>query len=311
MLRNFILQPNEDKRLQIEGQFLVATQATGPIELSIGGTTPITVDEKDRIHLRSQSPNDRALRIKNVSGGVNTIELHTSDLLVDNRAGVDIKNSIQIADNQRIGIDPGANIVQSVIQNPVRIDNNENTIKIEEDQCVGIDPKKNTVKAKVQNAVGIKPDQNDVRAEIKNNINLEPGQSIGIDPNENNVKAELTQPVAFKDDQLVGIDPNKNTVNIQRKSKIFRGMPTLSFQTPQGGSIDDPIEIDIDENPARETLILTADINNLSPVWVGGVLGRGVPLFPGDRVFIDGDSGVKFVALTDHVVYAAETVFKE
>jgi len=147
MLRNFVLQPNEDKRLQIEGRYLVITQATGPLELTLGGTTPITVDEKDRIHLRGASPNDRALRIKNVSGGVNTIELHTSDLLIDKRTGVDVQNSIAIQDDQLVGIDPSANIVQSVVQNPIKLDSNGNTIKIADGQCVGINPEKNTVKA--------------------------------------------------------------------------------------------------------------------------------------------------------------------
>lgn len=148
MLRQFTLQPNEDKKVQFEGQFLVVTQATGPVEFSIGGTTPITVDEKDRIHLRSDSPNDRAIRLKNISGGVNEIEIHTSDLLVDKRTGTDIKNAIQIADDQRVGIDPTANIVQAVIQNPIKIDPAQNAITIQPDQCVGIDPNKNQMEIK-------------------------------------------------------------------------------------------------------------------------------------------------------------------
>ena len=56
MLREFILQPNEVKRIQFEGKWLIVTQASGPIELTIGGTTPIIVDEKDRVHLRDLSP---------------------------------------------------------------------------------------------------------------------------------------------------------------------------------------------------------------------------------------------------------------
>jgi len=311
MLRNFTLQPNEDKRLQIESQFLVVTQATGPIELSIGGTTPITVDEKDRIHLRSDSPNDRALRIKNVSGGINAIELHISDLLVDKRAGVDVKNSIAIADDQRIGIDPGANIVRAVIQNPIRIDDKENTIKIAKNQCVGINPKKNTVKAEIQNAVGIKPDQNDVKAEVKNNLTLVPGQSLGIDPDKNSVKAEVTNVITLKENQAIGIHADQNQVDVKRKDKVYRAMPTLSFQTPQGGDIALPIEFTIGENKERESLILTADTNNLAPIWLGGTQGEGTPLFPGDRLFIEGNSGLPFSALTDHLLYVAEIVIKE
>ncbi len=136
MLREFILQPDEVKRIQFEGKWLIVTQATGPMELTIGGTTPIIVDEKDRIHLRDISPNDRAIRIKNVSGGVNVVELHTSDLLVDKRTAIDLKNAIEIAPDQRIGIDPGANIVQAVVQNPVCIDLDCNTVQLQQDQVV-------------------------------------------------------------------------------------------------------------------------------------------------------------------------------
>jgi len=242
MLRQFTLQPNEDKRLQIEGKFLVVTQATGPVELSIGGTTPITVDEKDRIHLRSESPNDRAIRIKNVSGGTNTLELHTSDLLVDKRTGTDIKNQIQIADDQRIGIDPQANIVQAVIQNPVKIDSSQNTIKIAKSQCVGIDPK-------------------------------------------------------------------KNQVDILRKHKTFNALPRLVFSSESGVSIDDPIVLSISKNDHRDVLLITANSNNLEPIWIGGEFEQGMPLFPGDRLFIEGQNEIQFSALTDHVLYAAEVVW--
>jgi hypothetical protein len=130
MLRNFILQPDEVKRVQFEGKWLIVTQATGPMELSIGGTTPIIVDEKDRVHLRDISPNDRAIRIKNISGAVNTIELHTSDLLVDKRTAVDLKNAIEIAPDQIIGIDQNANIVQAIIQNAICIDEKCNTVQV-------------------------------------------------------------------------------------------------------------------------------------------------------------------------------------
>ncbi len=136
MLRNFVLQPNEVKRIQFEGKWLIVTQASGPIELTIGGTSPIVVDEKDRVHLRDISPNDRAIRINNISGAVNTIELHTSDLLVDKRTAVDLKNAIEIAPDQLIGIDQNANIVQSIIQNPICIDQDCNTVKLEKETTV-------------------------------------------------------------------------------------------------------------------------------------------------------------------------------
>lgn len=136
MLRQFILQPDEVKRIQFEGKWLIVTQATGPIELTIGGTTPLIVDEKDRVHLRDLSPNDRAIRIRNVSGAVNSIELHTSDLLVDKRQAIDLKNAIEIAPDQIIGIDVNRNIVQAIVQNPICIDENCNTVKIEKETTV-------------------------------------------------------------------------------------------------------------------------------------------------------------------------------
>ena len=136
MLREFTLQPDEVKRIQFEGKWLIVTQASGPIELTIGGTTPLVVDEKDRVHLRDLSPNDRAIRIRNVSGAVNTIQLHTSDLLVDKRTAVDLKNAIEIAPDQIIGIDADRNVVKSVIQNPVCIDEACNTVKLEKEQVV-------------------------------------------------------------------------------------------------------------------------------------------------------------------------------
>ncbi len=269
MLREFVLQANEDKRLQIEGRYLVVTQATGPIELSIGGTTPVTVDQNDRIHLRNESPNDRAVRIKNVSGGVNYIELHTSDLLIDKRTGVDVTNAIVIAEDQRIGIDPQANIVQAIIQNPVKIDPNSNTVTIAKDQCVGIDPKKNSVKAK------------------------------------------LTQPVAIADNQLIGIHPTKNKVEVIRKGKLYQAMPTLEFTAPQGDPPDTLIKKTIEPNTIRELLILTADTNNSQPVWLGGQEGQGTPVFPGDRLFVEGNHGLTLAAKPDHKLYIAEIIFKD
>ncbi len=133
MLREFILQPDEVKRIQFEGKWLIVTQASGPLELTIGGTTPLIVDEKDRVHLKGLSPNDRAIRIRNVSGAVNSIQLHTSDLLVDKRTAIDLKNAIEIAPDQIIGIDQSANIVQAIIQNPICIDEQCNTVKLEKE----------------------------------------------------------------------------------------------------------------------------------------------------------------------------------
>ena len=133
MLREFTLQANEVKRLQVEGKWLIITQASAPIELTIGGTAPIIVDEKDRVHLRDHSTNDRAIRIRNTVDAVNTIELHTSDLLIDKRTAMDLKNAIEIAPDQIIGIDANNNIVQAIINHAIKIDSNQNTIKIDGD----------------------------------------------------------------------------------------------------------------------------------------------------------------------------------
>jgi len=311
MLREFILQPNEDKRLQVEGRFLVITQATGPIELTIGGTTPVTVDEKDRIHLRGDSPNDRALRIKNVSGGVNAIELHTSDLLIDKRTGVDVQNSIAIQEDQRVGIDPGANIVQAVVQNPIQLDSDGNTIKIEKDQCVGIDPKKNTVKAEVQNAVGIKPDENDVKATVTNDLILKADQVIGIDEAKNKVDATLSHAVEIKENQRIGIDEKQNVVEVKRQQKAINTVSTLSFTAPDNSPPETVVTRSVAANDKRESLIVTAEPNNAAPVWLGGKQGEGTPVFPGDRLFIDGNNTLDFAALGGNTLYASEITITE
>ena len=133
MLRELLLLPDEVKRLQVEGQWLIITQATGPIEITIGGTSPIIVDEKDRVHLRNMSPNDRSIRVRNISGATNLVELHTSDLLVDKQTAVNIKDAIFIAPDQQVGIDPNSNIVQAVVQNAVCIDEQCNTVKLQQD----------------------------------------------------------------------------------------------------------------------------------------------------------------------------------
>ena len=170
MLQQFTLQPEEVKRLQLDGKWLIVTQATGPLELIIGGTTPVLVDEKDRIHLRDVSPNDKSVRVKNVSGAVNTIELHTSDLLIDKRTATDLKNAIEIAPDQLIGIDATRNIVKSVIQNAIRLDENYNTVKAELQNAVRFDDDHNTVKAVVQNPVCIDPQSNTVQVQKENTI---------------------------------------------------------------------------------------------------------------------------------------------
>jgi hypothetical protein len=178
MLREFILPPDAEKRLQVEGKYLTITQATGPIEIQIGGTLPITVDEKDRIHLRDDSPNNRAIRIKNVSGGTNYLELHTSDLLVDKRTAIDVNNSISVAADQLIGIDPTANIVQSIIQNAVQIDPTANAVDATIQNPIQIDPTANAVDATIQNPVQIDPTANAVDATIQNPVQVRDNTNI-------------------------------------------------------------------------------------------------------------------------------------
>ena len=296
MLRKFTLQPDDDKKIQLEGKFLVVTQATGPIELTIGGTTPITVDEKDRIFMRGESPNDRAVRIKNVSGGVNEIELHTSDLLVDKRASIDVKNSIAIADDQRIGIDPQSNIVQAIIQNAIQID-----------------PNSNTVKAEVQNPVAIDSNQNSVS--IENAISLFPGQSIGIDPNQNQVtvenalallpgqtvQAEIINGVTLAPDQSINL-------NLAQPAKQTLPISSMIFENPAFGP-DDIMTINQAGNSQRETLILTADRNNVDPVWLGNTVELfGTPIYPGDRLEVAATNEVTLSARIGQRLYLSEVV---
>jgi len=107
------------------------------------------------------------VRIKNRSGGENTFEIHTSDLLVDKRTGVDVNNEILIAAEQRIGIDPESNIVQAVIQNPIKIDDSQNTVSIAARQSIGIDKANNHVKAEITQPVKIEDGLNVTVDQIK------------------------------------------------------------------------------------------------------------------------------------------------
>ncbi len=314
MLRQFILEPDEDKRLQVEGRYLVVTQATGPIELTIGGTTPVTVDEKDRIHMRGDSPNSRALRIKNVSGGVNTIELHTSDLLIDKRSGVDVKNSIAIADDQRIGIDPSANIVQAVVQNPIQLDANGNTVKIDsQENTIKIDPNENTVKSEIQNAVAldvnnntikIDSDVNTVKAEVQNPISFDGGQNsvkiegdqlIGIDPNANEVIATINGPVQLQDNLVVSVDAS---IKAPRR---FQALTTVTIADSNVHAVE--------QQHVREQLFLTASDENAGPIWLADTPQKGLPIKPGEKIVINTEQRVVFVGTSGDSVYVAEVYF--
>ena len=325
MLREFTLQPNEDKRIQVEGQFLVITQATGAVELTIGGTTPITVDEKDRIHLRGDSPNDRAIRIKNVSGAVNTIELHTSDLLVDKRTGVNVTNSLSIAEDQIIGIDPNANIVQSIVQNDIRIDPQQNTVSIDNGQVIGIDPANNNVSATIENAINVDSVNGVVNTEINSPIEVAGEQIIGIDPNNNNVNAtienainvdsvngvvntEINSPVEIADGQIVGISPVFNIVRTPNLPKVKR-LRRFSPLVFQGESF-------IVGNRRRHKILLTADIDNDGLIWIGASAenpASGIPLRAGEHMEIEGTGsvGLDAVGNSDQILYFAETYFAE
>ncbi len=151
MKRSWTLQPDEERKEQVEGQYLVVTRTAGPVELVIGGSTPIEVDINDRVHLNAISPNDRSIKIRNLSGGVNEFEIHTSDLLVDKRTAADLANAlITIAPGERVGIDPAQNIVQSIIQN---------AITVATGQLIGIDATANDVDATIQNAISIAASQ--------------------------------------------------------------------------------------------------------------------------------------------------------
>lgn len=280
MLREFTLQPDQETKVQVEGKFLVITKSSGPVELVIGGTTPIIVDLHDRIHLRGDSPNDRAILIKNISGGVNNFEIHTSDLLVDKRQATDVPDSIKVAPSQRIGIDPDVNIVQSIIQNPVRIDANNNTVRILADEIIGIDPNSNTVQAFIQNPVHIDADNNTVRIQADEIIGIDPNsntvnailqdpvtvavdQLIGIDPDANTVQASILNPISIAADQLVCIDPACNEVDITKHDVQYQSLDTITIASNTGN---------VAANAARDQLLLTADSANTDPIWLGDAI---------------------------------------
>ena len=276
MLREFTLQPNEEKRIQVEGKFLVVTKAAGPVELTIGGTTPVTVDLHDRVHLRDDSPNDRSIRIKNISGGVNVFEMHTSDLLVDKRQAIDVKESIKIAPNQRVGIDPDVNIVQAIIQNAIQIDPASNVIRIDDGELIGIDPNANIVQAIIKNAIA-----------------LEPKQSICIDPECNTVKLN-EKSYRYQ---------NLPTIVIENKNK-----DDDDDDDDDDDNGNQTITITIGANPLREQLILTSDHTNAKSVWIGGVEDEGIPLAPDKRIILDTGEAITLAAKKQHRIYVAERI---
>jgi len=163
----------------------------------------------------------------------------------------------------------------------------------------------------VQNLIGIDPEFNLVRSEILNELTLVPGQKIGIDSNLNAVDATIKNALLIKEGQSIGIDPTKNQVKVKRQEKQVSNLPTLIFQLEENADPETPIELFIFENAKRDHLILTADINNSGPVWIGVIESEGTPIFPGDRVFIEGANKLFFTAPIDHMLYASEVTIKD
>lgn len=152
---NWTLKPNETRKIQVDGKYLIVTKTAGRLEITAGGSIPVDMDVNERLHLVGDSPQDRAIIVKNISGGVNDIEIITSDLLIDKRTAADLANAlVSIAQGERIGIDPNANIVQAIIQNSLQLAAN---------QVIGIDPQLNQVTATLENAISINPAANTVR----------------------------------------------------------------------------------------------------------------------------------------------------
>lgn len=96
----------------------------------------------------------------------------------------------------------------------------------------------------------------------------------------------------------------------REKGKRFQILPTLNFCGEEDTLLEQYIELSISENYARKLLMITADINNLAPVWAGGIEASGIPIQPGERLVIEGSNAIEFSALTDHVLYVAEIIWK-
>lgn len=157
---NWTLNPNESRKIQVDGKYLIVTKTAGRLEVAAGGSIPVDMDINERLHLVGNSPQDRAITVKNISGGLNEIEIITSDLLIDKKTAADLANAlVSIAQGERVGIDPNANIVQAIIQN---------TVTLAANQLMGINPAANEVVATIQNLIGIDPASNVVTVDQPN-----------------------------------------------------------------------------------------------------------------------------------------------
>lgn len=274
MLIQETLQPDQEIRRQVDGKFLIVVNTAGPLEVRAGNKIAVNMDINDRLHLKDQDSGkiEHSISIKNISGGVNDIEILTSELLIDKRTSADLANAvISIAQGERVGIDPNANIVQAVITNAIQIAAN---------QLTGIDPKANIV-------------------QLDQAINIADDQLVGIDPVANSV--QVTNAIELKGKPKVGIDPACNHVKIKQHQTKYKPLEKIEFD-------DDDEKITVDENSKRIKLILRAGLDNKKLVWLSDDEDKGIPLEPGERIELSTGKSVTLRGDEDDIVYLAEMV---
>lgn len=145
----------------IQGKYLLVDQANGQFQLKVGAYLVVTTDRNTRIELPDGKTQDLTLRLLNKSGVDNHIEIEASSFPIVKKVSTEISETVNIADNQQIGIDPLRNTVQ-----------------------IG-----NAINATLNGNVNITPGQiNQLTAAIGQAITIAAGQLIGIDPNSNAVQ---------------------------------------------------------------------------------------------------------------------------
>lgn len=68
-----------------------------------------------------------------------------------------------------------------------------------------------------------------------------------------------------------------------------------------------PVVQTIAANSSRKNIMLQAPITNTSPFWIGGTVGEGVPVMPGQSVVLDGTFAVDLIGeTTGDILYSIE-----
>ena len=144
----------------IQGKYILVDKANGQFQLKIGPYLVVTADRNTRIELPESKTQDLTLRLLNMSGVDNHIEIEASSFPIVKKVSTEISETVNIADNQQIGIDPQRNTVQ-----------------------VG-----NAINASLSGNVNITPGQiNQLTTAIGQAMTMAANQLIGIDPNSNEV----------------------------------------------------------------------------------------------------------------------------